>query len=143
MANGFAQTPDSVLFDRELPASAKVVYAVLNKYSTLPKGAIPSHATLASKLGMSVSAVRRSIAELKTRGYVKSEPRAGTSSRYTLFTGEHGSVLTGEQGVCSPVNRGSVHGRTTIENELNKKKRVRRFPIDGQDGDPAEDFPFY
>jgi biotin operon repressor len=97
----FAQIPDVLLFS-SLTSNAKVVFAALHKYSTLPKGAIPSHERLSQDLGLSVSTVRRSIDELKGSGFLMVTRRHGTSSMYTL--------LTGEQGVCSRVNRGSVHG---------------------------------
>ena len=104
----FAQIPDVVLFS-DLSSNAKVMFAALHKYSTLPKGAIPSHERLSQDLVLSVSTVRRAIDELKAAGFLVVTPRHGTSSMYTL--------LIGEQTPRSPVSRPPAHPWTTIENE--------------------------
>jgi DNA-binding GntR family transcriptional regulator len=142
----FAQLPDVVLFSG-MSSNAKVVFAALHKYSTMPKGAIPSHATLSERLGISVSTVRRSIDELVAEGFLHIEHRHGTSSRYTLLIGEQTSnatLLTYEQTPRSRVNRGSAHGWTTNENEgITQRERDRSsFSMNGPEIIPGEDLPF-
>ena len=130
----FAQLPDEILWHQDLSSNAKVVFAALHKYSTLPKGAFPSHALLSKQLNLSISTVRRAIDELVRCGYVEIAHRHGSSSLYTL--------LTGGQGGRSPVSRGSVHPWTTRENEVRENEIERSSFISEKPHEEEFEYPF-
>lgn len=72
---GFAIIPREVLWDATLPPKAKLVYASLTARASGKGECAPSHATLASDLGMGASTVREALDLLKAGGFVSWESR--------------------------------------------------------------------
>lgn len=111
----FEMIPHWVLFHDDLTAQDVRTYACLTRYASMPKGAIPSHKTLADDARCSSSTARRSIERLVEAGAVEVENRGGRkgeaqrSNRYIvrnvprppegtpLSTSEHPPLSTSEQ----------------------------------------------
>jgi len=83
----FAIVPEWVL-DAPITAQAVRLYAVLKRYADKTDGTCyPSHKTIAKRMGVSISTVKRAMEELQTISAVTIEPR------YNNATGEQTSNL--------------------------------------------------
>ena len=84
----YARIPEWVLFHDELTATAKLAYAALDRYAGATAKAWPGIPTLAKRLGMDTSTVRRAIRSLEEAGALVTTPRfvdgRQTSNHYRL-----------------------------------------------------------
>jgi hypothetical protein len=81
----FVMAPIAVMKDRDLSMTARVLYAILLDYDSMPNGCIPGQARLAEDLGSSVDTVQRAIGELEKKGVVSKQRRGrGHTNRYQL-----------------------------------------------------------
>jgi len=87
---GFAVIPTWLLRSPDFTLHEKAVYAALKSYASKTRTAFPSHLTLATDLGISVSAVQRAMRGLRDGGLVtwdahRREDGGQTSNRYTIY----------------------------------------------------------
>ena len=107
----FAIVPEAVL-DAEVPDGAKVLYAVLRRYSNSEGECWPSVATLAGRLGVSERTVKRYREALVDAGLLVVQPRYdGHGQRSNLYifpplvggeAGENPASNAGDTGMTSP-----------------------------------------
>lgn len=136
----FAILPERVLY-ADISAHAVRIYAVLQRYVNLPRGAIPSRQTLADSIHISRATANRALRELTDAGLVTVEPRyregtnERTSSRFIL----HGAGVVDKSEVGSQVTQrrltGDTTGRLTGEpvKRVSSKESDRHNPVAARD----------
>jgi DNA-binding MarR family transcriptional regulator len=85
----FAKIWDSVLYDKDLSPSAKVVYAVLDRYAQWygHDAVFPSQETIAERAGISARTTNDCLKSLEERGHIRREDRGfGKSQRIVLLS---------------------------------------------------------
>lgn len=87
------KTDVEVLFMSDLPSRAVSVYLILRTYADKSNRCYPSLKTISNASGLSVSTVKRAIADLEKTGFIKTENRfrssgAKTSNLYKLRYGD-------------------------------------------------------
>lgn len=66
---------DNIYADDHLPHRARAVYIYLHDRADKQGKCWPALGTIGSDLGLSVSTVKRAVADLKTAGYIQTEQR--------------------------------------------------------------------
>lgn len=139
----FAQLPDELVADKRISANAVRVWARLDKYAGTDGRAFPSRDTLAADLGLSVSGVKRALAELVAAGWISREGRDGKSALTRLH--ERSTRVTGDPAPGSPVSRGRVTGEPRPGSPVTHKGDPRKethegitAPADADDGQGDE-----
>lgn len=86
LARGFVQVPVLVLQDHDLSAGAKLTYGALLWY-LWRGGDYPGQVAMSEEFGMGERSVRRYLAELEDRGYLRHErPGLGQVNTYQILT---------------------------------------------------------
>lgn len=140
VGEAFAILPERVLY-ADISAHAVRIYAALQRFVNLPKGAIPSRGTIAEKVRVSRATANRAIKELVDAGLITVEPRyregtrERTSSRFIL----HGAGVVDKSKVGSPVIQPPLTGDTTGRLTREPVKRVTPKESDGDKRASARD----
>lgn len=126
--NYFAIIPEWVLYSQASP-TAKVVYAVLQRYSNSDGVCFPSRKTVADRIGVSVRSVDRALDELEAEGVLTVSRRQNpdgsfTSNLYHLTTANPVTVLATKTTLGSDKNdtRGSDKNDTLIRVNSNQSQ---------------------
>lgn len=84
-AGGFTQIPNFIINNKNLSASAKIVYAKLLSYAWNNNYVYPGQETMAEETGIGKRSVVRFIAELENLGFLEVQRRGqGLTNRYVL-----------------------------------------------------------
>ena len=91
--------PDSVLWDTDLSASARVVYGALARCRT-PKSSVAKVGTrwLSEKIGFSRTTVRSAIGELKEHGHITIKGEGRDRRAYRFTSNRMRKAVVGEAG---------------------------------------------
>lgn len=86
----FAMIPEAMLFDPDIPGEAVKVFGVLHRYGSTPDKCFPSLRIVAGKAGLTVRSVRRHVALLEAKGWLRRITRMAErgdqdSNAYQLF----------------------------------------------------------
>jgi Helix-turn-helix domain len=84
-ASGFTQIPNFIINNKNLSASAKLVYAKLLSYAWNNNYVYPGQETMAEETGIGKRSIVRFIAELENLGFLEVQRRGlGLTNRYIL-----------------------------------------------------------
>lgn len=110
----FAMIPEEMLFDPDIPGEAVKVFGVLHRYGSTPDKCFPSLRVVGEKAGLTPRTVRRHIASLETKGWLRRVNRTRDSgvqdsNAYQLFA-QRGGTDTGDRlpGQESPPTRSEM-----------------------------------
>jgi DNA-binding transcriptional regulator YhcF (GntR family) len=99
----FAQVPDALTMDLRVSAFALRVYMRLDRYAGSDGGAFPSTARLAADFEVSVSTVKRALAELVATQWIIRKRRGFTNIVDTVMLDQAGNVAGVERLLSEPV----------------------------------------
>ncbi|MHA6762676.1 helix-turn-helix domain-containing protein [Streptacidiphilus sp. PAMC 29251] len=90
----FFTAPKLILREAGLPLQLRMLWLIINDYAGDNRLAFPSHKALAKDMGKSVSTIKEYLAELEEKGWLRSEPRMGTSNFYwCIVPGIYGEIF--------------------------------------------------
>ena len=134
-ATGWAATPNEVLQDPSLPATAKAVFAVLASYADEEGRAWPAVKTLAAALGMSTNTVERHLQHLRDYGLVQWEVRSTPRGRQRFYG-------VWKPGAPKPMRvPSSAEGSPHQEGGVYPNEGVGVYPSEGQEQEPENQEP--
>lgn len=119
---------------RDIPASAKLVFACLAMFGGGARKAWPAIPTIAQKTGLSERQVRRHLCTLGDRGWISRRARPGQSSHYDLSTPDTAdSADTGDRSSMTPLPDTDVRTSTTAVTDVRTPTVIT--PDTGDPGD--------
>jgi hypothetical protein len=105
----FAIIPEVVLYHADLNGTDIRVYCTLDRFTDKTRSCWPSHKTVADKIGLDPSTVKRSIRKLEKAGAIVITRRPHTSNHYYLpdLVGAATPPMPRARGTKHPIRRAS------------------------------------
>ena len=128
MATKLSILRSDIIFDKNINFTDLRVYAAICMYTNSSTDkAFPHQETIAKKLQTSISAVSRSVANLKKYKYISVEPKIDNNGRkiqniYTVYydiSSEQNELIKNDNSVSSGLITTDNHGLITTDNSYN------------------------
>ena len=117
----YAPIPEALLYDGTLSPTCVRVYGCLQRHGLTPDSCFPSHARIASCLGLSERSIARPLAELERAGWI-------ARTRRHNRRGER--IADGYHVLSAPLERAGSRSTTTQSSAAPPRDRAQTYPAE-------------